>query len=121
MIHTTILTEIPNLLIGNSVDLPSHMAFSSDDITPALADTSISGEAGNRIAFSSSEVDGNSVTFTATRNSTIPPFGGTYLNVSALMNSSAGGEMWVSALLSSLLHTTSFDLEIRHTLIFDRS
>ena len=120
MIHDYTLTTIPKLLIGSSVDVPSHLAFSSDDITPQYADTSISGEAGARISFSASEADGNAVIYTGTRTSVVPPAGGTYLNVSALEDASTGGNMWASALLSSLLHTTSFDLEIRHQITIDR-
>jgi len=119
-IHDTFLTDIPQLVRGDSISVISHMTFSSDDIQPAISDNTLAGETLPRIALQQTTVDGNLITWRATRNSTVPPFGGTFLNVEAVFTASTGGNMWASALLSSLLHTTSFDLEIRHTVTFDR-
>ena len=120
MIHNKFLNALPNLVGGSTQRIPTHLTFSSDDVSVQFTDNSISGETGSRISLDTPSIDNNSITFVADRPSTLPPSGGTRLNASALFTSSSDGDMWATALISSVLHTTSFNIEVRHTFNFVR-
>lgn len=120
MIHNQFLYGLPNLIGGSTQEIPSHLAFSSDEVTINETDSSLSGEAGSRIALETPEIVNNTITFIGVRSSVVPPSGGTYLNASGLFTSDLVGELWATTLIPSLLHTSSFDLEVRHSVRFNR-
>jgi hypothetical protein len=120
MIHNTFLTDIPNLVAGNAVTIPAYMAFGSSGTPLVETNNAMNGEVGSRVAFDATTVDNNAITFTGTRLSTAPGASGQTLTAVGVMNSSAGGDLWASAIMSSLLHTTAFEIEINETVRFNR-
>lgn len=120
MIQNTFLNKLPQLVAGSTVNLPSHMAFSSSATLPVESDNTLTGEIGTRVSFDSTTIDSNSLTFTGTRSSVAPGASGDTLTSFGIMNSTTGGDMWATAIMSSLLHTTSFDIELNMTVRFDR-
>lgn len=120
MIHNEFLNGIPGLVAGNSVDIPSHLAFSSEDIEPQFTDNTLSGEIGSRNSLNTATVSDNTVTFNGFRPSTAPDADGDYLNSLGLFTAATDGNLWATALTASLLHETSFNIEVNHTVRFNR-
>ena len=112
------LIELAKALNGESNTIPSHVAFSSTVITPDTADTSIPGEL-DRSATSGTRVT-NQVTFNALRSGATASSTGDYINTLGLFTSTSGGNLYAEALVPSVLHTTTFDLEIDWKVTIER-
>lgn len=113
MLTDNLLVDLAKYLNGESSELISHLAFSSDAITPSATDTSISGQLGSRVAVtgvrSSTEP---TVTFSGLRSGAVASSDGDYVNLNALFTSSTGGTLMAEAIVPSVLHTTDYDLEV---------
>jgi hypothetical protein len=112
MINDNFLNGMAGLLIGESVTIPSYLAFGSTTGTLTAQDTITSGEFDRNI-YTTTERIGNVSKYSFLRTGgEVATSSGQYINVIGLMNSSAGGSLWANTLVSSLLHTTAFDLDI---------
>lgn len=115
----TFLNQIAGVVNGESFTQPSYVGFSSTAITIDPTDTSLSGEYGNRVSVSNSRTL-NEVTLSGVRSGAIASSDGDRLNSFGLFNSSTVGDLHSEALISSLLHTTSFDVEVDWKITFSR-
>lgn len=109
MINNDMLYGIGDLLIGNNVTIPSHMTLGSVSDTLSSGDIITSGEF-KRQAFTSTTRIGNIVKyatlFTGATASSLA------INSVGLFNSSVGGDLWANMLMSSILQTSAFDIDI---------
>lgn len=112
------LIEMAKALNGESFSTPTHGAFSSSVITPAATDTSLPSEY-DRSSFTGSR-DSNEVTFSGLRSGATASSSGDYINLFGLLDSSSGGNLFLEALVPSVLHTTSFDFEVDATITIER-
>lgn len=105
------LNEIAKGLASESNVVPSYLAFGSDVLSINVADSSITGEIGSRIATTDSRATAT-VTFNAIRTgASVASSSGERLNASYLLSASSGGTLLSEVVLPSLLHTTTFDIE----------
>jgi hypothetical protein len=110
MINNNMLYGLGDLMIGTAgVTIPSYMTMGSVSDTLTSGDLVTSGEF-KRIAITtksrSSNIDKFQTLFTGTLASSL------YINSVGLFNSSAGGALWANMLMSSILQTTSFDIDV---------
>lgn len=108
MINNNFLYGLCDLAIGNTVSIPSYLAMGSGSGILSSGDTVTSGEF-SRGALTSKTRSGNLMKFIHLRPSTSAV--STPINVIGLMNSSTGGDLWANMLTSSILQTTSFDID----------
>lgn len=120
MIHNKFIEDLPRLLNGESVTVGSHYGFSSSTTFPTTDDTSLPSENGPRYAIETNLLDNNSITYSVIRPSTEPPAEGEDLYSCGLFNAATSGDMWLSALLSGIRHTPTFDFEVQQTVRFNR-
>jgi hypothetical protein len=112
MINDNFLTEMAKALAGESYVVPAYLAFGSDVITESTTTTSLSGEFGTRGSLTDSR-SSQTVTFTGLRlGATIATSAGETLNAMSLNSSSTSGSHLSEVLLSSILHTTAYDIEV---------
>jgi len=112
MINDNYLEGLAQLMTGESYTITSHLAFGSTTGTLTSADIITSGEF-DRNALSSSASSGAVAKFIGSRDST--EAGDEYINIVSFVNSaSAGGsgDIQTNMLISSLLHTTDFTVEV---------
>lgn len=121
MITDTYLYNITKLMNGESSAIPSYTAFTSTVITPDSTDTSslFADEYTRVIATGVRSL--NQLTFSSLRPGTIASSDGDILNTMGLFNASTGGELLAEAVIPSILHTTSFDLETDWTITVERN
>ena len=103
------LYGLGDLLIGNSVTIPSYMALGSSSYTLMATDNSINGEFTRQILGSnvrSANLVKFDTLFSGVTASSLP------INVVGLMNSSTSGDLWCSMLMANVTQTSSFDVEI---------
>lgn len=110
MISDHFLEQIAAAINGESYDTPAYMAFSSSVITPDATATSLPTEIG-RDATTNSRVT-NIVTFSATKSGATVGAGGDRINSLGLVDTSTGGTLFAQALVPSVLHTSTYDLEV---------
>lgn len=109
MIPDSLLDITASLLGGGSPAVPSHLAFGSTEVTPGATDTSIPGEF-DRLALDSVGVVNNVVTFSVIRTGATAA--NEYINVIGLFNDATAGDLCVENVVTSLLHTSNFDVEV---------
>lgn len=113
------LEEMAKALNNESFTTPVGIAFSSSVITPAATDTSLAHEY-DRAGLSGTRST-NEVTFSGLRSGAVASSTGDYINlVGVLSTSTTGGNLFVEALVPSVLHTTSFDFEVDATITIER-
>ena len=110
MINNNYLTGVAKLVLGQDVDIPSHMAYGSDSGTLTADDLEVSGEF-DRIELSTGERDENIAKFIGLRTGAVAD--NETMSIVGILTSSAGGDLWVNTLLSSFIHTTDFDFEVQ--------
>ena len=112
-VMNNMLTETAKAIAGESYSVMSHLAFSTDtSFAIAVSDSAISGESGDRIALSDSRSVAT-VTFNGTRTGAlVASSDGETLTGAGTLSASSGGTLFSEILLPSLLHTTSFDIEV---------
>ena len=110
MINDNYLEGLAKLVVGESVTIPSHMAFgsSNDDLT--ASDTTLAGEF-DRISLETGETNGTIAKIIGVRSS-VDADDETVFDI-GLFNAASNGNLWSATLISSLLHTTDFDLEVQ--------
>lgn len=112
MITDYYLNEIAKALQGSTYVYPTYLAFGTTVLTLSTTDSSLVGESGTRIALSSSRSN-SAVTYSGTRlASQVPTSSGIYLNGLGLLSSSTAGTLLTEFVLSSVLHTTSYDIQV---------
>jgi len=119
MINDNFLKEMGKALNGESYSVPSYMTWSSSPISESSSSTSLSGEAFPRAAVSNVRSD-NNVVFTAIKSGALASSTGDSLRSIGLNSSSSGGIHLSEKLLSSILHTTAFDVLVSWTVRFER-
>jgi len=120
MITDTFLNRIAGLINGESVNIPSSAAFSSDVITAAATDTSLPSELDNpRLSVSKSRVL-NTTTYSFVRSGTVVGSSGDYLNAVALIDSATDGFVLSETSVPSLLQTSSFDVSVDWKITVER-
>ena len=107
----TLYSNIAGVLVGDSFNIPSHIAFSSTVVTLDPTSSTLTGEFGSRVATTPSR-ELNVATYSAIRSGAVASSTGDRINSIGLFSSSTGGELYSIVLVPSLLHTTSFDFEI---------
>ena len=118
MIPDVSLNNMAALLKGDTVVVPSHLTFGTTVITPSAGDTTLDGETGSRIELSTPTRTNNIVFFEGIRTGAIA--NDEYLNATALFNSTSGGTLYAEATMASVLHTTTFDIEVDWRIEFNR-
>jgi hypothetical protein len=111
MINDNFLTMMSKLLNGESVSLPTSLAYGSSVMTVAVDSSSLTGEYASRDSVSNSR-SGFTVSFEGVRSGTIASSGGDVLQTFGLYDDSTGGNLLTAVLASSVLHTSSFDLNV---------
>jgi hypothetical protein len=120
MINDNFLYGAAKLMAGESYTIPSHMAFGSTFGTLTANDISTSGEF-DRNALDSLSTTNNIVKFVGRRLST--EASDETIQLVGLHNASglaSTGNLQANVLLSSLIHTTDFDLEVEFWMQFER-
>jgi len=113
MITDIFLEEVAKYMNAEASTTVSDLTFSSTVITPDATDTSVAGELGARVTTTNSRSSTvPTVTFIGTRSGAIASSSGDFVNLVALFTASSGGNLMAEALVPSVLHTTSFDLEV---------
>jgi hypothetical protein len=110
MLTNNFLYAVAGWMNGETTTIPTHVAWSSTVITPSATDTSIAHEY-DRSSVTNSRVL-NKATFSATRSSVVASSTGDYINMAGLFNAATTGTLFAEALVPSLLHTTTYDLEL---------
>ena len=121
MINDNILNGIAAKLAGGSYTIPSHLAFGSTSGTLTVNDIITSGEF-DRNALSSVTNTTNVVKFIGARLST--EANNETTNIISLVNSGTlrgSGDIQVNFLIPSLIHTTSYDMNIEVWLTINRA
>lgn len=112
MINDNFLTEMSKALASESYDVPAYAAWGSTVLTVSATSTSLSGEYGARSALSDSR-DGIEVAFSGLRTgASVSSSSGDVLNGISLNSASSGGTHLSEVLLSSIIHTTGFDITV---------
>lgn len=117
MITNNFLNELAKAVNGESYVSPGVVAFSSTTKTLSPSDTSLGGEL-DYDATSGSRVT-NEVTFNALRSGTIVSAGGDRINSLGLLDTSTG-TLLAEALVPSVLHTSTYDLDVNWKIIIER-
>ena len=113
MLTNNFLLDITKYLNGEVGELITHLAFSSDAITPGATDTSVSGQLGSRISISNSRSSTEPiVTFSGLRSGAVASSSGDYINLGALFTDASMGTLMAEAVVPSILHTSDFDFEV---------
>ena len=120
MIVDTFLNNMAGLINGESSTIPSHAAFSSDVLTAAATDTSLSSELDSPRLSITKARSTNTTTYSFIRSSTDASAGGDYLNAMAIIDAATGGYIMSETAISSLLHTTDFDVEVDWKITVER-
>lgn len=117
MITNNFLNEVSKAINGESYVSPGVIGFSSTTKTLSPTDTSLGGEldygsaAGTRVT--------NVTTFNALRSGAAVGVGGDRINSLGLLNTSTG-TLLAEALVPSVLHTSTYDLDVSWKIIVER-
>lgn len=107
----TLLNQLAGVVNEESFTAPTHVGFSSTVIIIDPTDISLSGEYGNRVAVTGTR-NLNEVNFSGVRSGAVVSSSGDAINSYGLFNSSTAGDLHSEALVTSVLQTTSFDIEV---------
>ena len=107
----TFLNAIAGVINGESFTAPTHIGYGSTAITIDGTDTSLPGEFGTRDSASGSRTL-NETILSAVKTGATVGSAGERLNSMGLFNASSTGDLHSEALVSSLLHTSAFDVEV---------
>lgn len=110
MITDKFENNVAGLIGGEIATIPSHIIFSTSVITPNATDTALPSELDRSVA-TKSRITKN-ITFTAIRSGSVASTGGDIINSLGLGTAPTGGDLLGEAVVSSLLHTTAFDLQV---------
>lgn len=120
MINDNFLVELAKALAGESYVVPTYLAFGSSVLTESATSTSLSGEFGSRVAVTDSRAL-NVVTFNGLRSgASVSTSAGDTLNGMALFSSSSGGTILTNTALSSIIHSTAYDIEVDSVITISR-
>jgi len=120
MINNNLLTEVAKAFSGEGYVTPSFMAFGSTVIVPNAGTSSLTGEFGSRSALSVSR-NNNVVLLSGIRSGAVVASStGDVLNSLSMNSASSGGVHLSENTLSSIIHTTSFDVAVEFELRFNR-
>ena len=108
MINNNMLYGLGDLATGTAVTIPSYMAFGSTTDTLSAVDIITSGEI-SRSSLESKTRTGNVIKFIKLKSGVSAT--STPINSIGLFNSSSGGNLWGNMLTSSIIQTTSFDID----------
>jgi hypothetical protein len=112
MITDTFLQRIAGLINGESVAIPAYGAFSSTVLSADATRTSLPDELdATRLDLTKTRT-GTTTTYTFLRSGSVASSSGDYINTMALIDSATGGYVLSDLAVPSLLHTTSFDVEV---------
>jgi len=112
MINNNYLMGLAQLMNGESYTIPSYLAFGSTTGTLTAADTVTSGEFDRNI-LSSTPRSGTVAKFVGSRSAA--EANSEVVNVVSLVNASGlggSGDVQSNFLVASLIHTTSFDVDV---------
>ena len=113
--------NLSKALNSESYNVPTHMAEGSTTMTIATDTTSLLGEYPNRQSTTGSRVD-NVTTFNALRSgASVASSSGEAIYTFGLYDSSTGGNLQVAVLASSILHTSTFDIDVDWELTIGRA
>jgi hypothetical protein len=122
MITTIQLNELAKAYNNESYVIPSFTAYSSSLASVSASDTTLSGEIGARASASRVRSGGSpTVTVTSIRSGALSSSAGDTLTGVALLSSSSGGSLLAEFVISSILHTTSYDVQTDITITFSGS
>jgi hypothetical protein len=115
MITNSMLNEIATSFSS----VPTHLVVGSEGVTVLASDVILTGEF-ERIGLDSNAVDGATVKFYGSRSSVVA--NNDLINNLGLVKSGSLGssDLLVGSLITSLLHTTSFDLGVEFWFTFSR-
>ncbi len=122
MVFTDIhLQNLAKAMNSESFTVPVYQAVGENTITADPTDTALDGEIGTRVAGSKSRTT-NQVSLTALRSGAdvIDTINGDDLRAVALFDTATSGELHTELSISSLIQTTSFDLEFQWDLGYNR-
>lgn len=108
MINNNFIYGLGDLAVGTAVNIPSHMAFGSTQDVLSASDIITSGEI-SRSSLDSKTRTQNVIKFVKLKTGATST--STPINSIGLWNSSTGGQLWSNMLTSSLIQTTSFDID----------
>jgi len=112
MINDNFINQMAAVINGESITVPTYLAFGSTTGTLTSQDTVTSGEF-DRNLYTTRERTNNTTKLSFLRSGTeVTTSSGQTINVIGLMTGSTAGSLWSNVLVSSLLHTTAFDLDI---------
>lgn len=121
MINDNLLNGVASLLAGGSYTIPSNLAFGSTSGVLTAQDVITSGEF-DRNTLSTYSSTNNLVKFIGSRLST--EANNQVVNIISLTNSNTLGgssDIQASFLVPSLIHTTSFDINVEFWININRS
>lgn len=110
--------QLASAMAGSTYTFISYAAFSSDVITLSADSTSLDGEFGSRVLLSRSHSTNTTTQNGIRSGASVASSSGEYLNALGFLSASSGGDLHAELLLSSILHTTDFDIEITNQLTF---
>lgn len=120
MITDIFLEQVASALASETFTVPDYLTVGTEVITPAVTDTTLSGEIGPRVSSSITRTV-NAVEFASIRSSTsVIDSTGDSLTSSALFSASSGGDLFTSVVLPSITHTSTFDIEFDWTFTVNR-
>lgn len=120
MITNNFLYETAKALAGDSFVLPSYLAFGSTVITPNAASSTVTGEIGSRYAVTDARANAI-VTWSGIRvGANVASSSGDTLNAVYVTSASTGGTLFSENTLSSIIHTTAFDIAVDYTVTVAR-
>lgn len=111
MITDTFLNNMAAVLNGSSFSIPTHNAFSSTSITQSPTASTLTGESLTRVTLTPDTVV-NRTNFTGLRSGAVASSSGNIVNAIGLFTASSSGTLLATALVPSVLHTSSFDLSV---------
>lgn len=111
MINDNFLTALAKLMNSESASMPSYLAYGSSTMVVETDSSSLVDEYNNRDAVSGSR-SGTVVTFNGLRSGSVVGSAGDTLYTVGLYDSVSGGNLMSAVLTSSILHTSSFDIDI---------
>jgi len=119
MITNVFLSEVAKALAGDSYVVPSYMAFGSTVITPLASATTLTGAFGARNILTDG-VATNVITWSGIRSGALSASAGDTLNGIAFFSASVVGSLLSVNTLSSIIHTTAFDIAVDYALTVNR-
>ena len=112
MITDTFLNTMAALINGETSTIPAYNSWSSTAITLDPTDTELTGEFGSRTSISNQTRTNNAVLWESIRVGATIGSAGDRINSMGLNDTSTAGNLFAEALVSSLLQTSDFDLEL---------